>query len=322
MLALTFAFIRLGVSLVLKLVRLRARPTPKILRDVLDGTLYLVATLVIVQREFRDRPVEPARRLGDHLGGRRPRAPGDAGKPLRRPRHPAGAPLPGGRHHLGGPGRLRPHRADRLAGDPGGEQAAGDHLAPQHHLQQAGGEELLARQRAGGLRHLRRAHLRDPAQPGEGGHPRDPGRGAADPLRARRPDPHLAVRPLGHQVPHPLLRVGRGPGQRRPRRDPHPALVPAPPGEHRDPLPAAGRPPALPRAAGHGVPGQRAHRPARRGGHLPGARPGRAGAGGARDGAPAGSAAASGSSSRAPRVRPSTWWPRGPSPSSPPAGSR
>jgi small-conductance mechanosensitive channel/CRP-like cAMP-binding protein len=53
MLALTFAFIRLGVSLVLKLVRLRARPTPKILRDVLDGTLYLVATLVIVQREFQ-----------------------------------------------------------------------------------------------------------------------------------------------------------------------------------------------------------------------------------------------------------------------------
>ncbi|MGZ6133736.1 MAG: cyclic nucleotide-binding domain-containing protein, partial [Myxococcaceae bacterium] len=52
MLAFTFAFIRLGVSLVLKLVRLRARPTPKILRDVLDGTLYLVATLVIVQREF------------------------------------------------------------------------------------------------------------------------------------------------------------------------------------------------------------------------------------------------------------------------------
>ncbi|MGZ3459976.1 MAG: mechanosensitive ion channel family protein, partial [Archangium sp.] len=53
MLAFTFAFIRLGVSLVLKLVRLRARPTPKILRDVLDGTLYLVATLVIVQREFQ-----------------------------------------------------------------------------------------------------------------------------------------------------------------------------------------------------------------------------------------------------------------------------
>lgn len=53
MLALTFGFIRLAVSLILKLARLRARPTPKILRDVLDGTLYLVATLIIVQREFR-----------------------------------------------------------------------------------------------------------------------------------------------------------------------------------------------------------------------------------------------------------------------------
>jgi len=52
MLALAFGFIRLTVSLVLKVARLRARPTPKILRDVLDGTLYLVATLVIVQREF------------------------------------------------------------------------------------------------------------------------------------------------------------------------------------------------------------------------------------------------------------------------------
>jgi small-conductance mechanosensitive channel len=53
MLALTFGFIRLTVSLLLKVARLRARPAPKILRDVLDGTLYLVATLVIVQREFR-----------------------------------------------------------------------------------------------------------------------------------------------------------------------------------------------------------------------------------------------------------------------------
>src|SRR5262249_42689290 len=40
-------------SLLLKVARLRSRPTPKILRDVLDGTLYLVATLIIVQREFR-----------------------------------------------------------------------------------------------------------------------------------------------------------------------------------------------------------------------------------------------------------------------------
>src|SRR5215471_18291209 len=53
MLALTFGFIRLTVSLLLKTFRLRARPAPKILRDVLDGTLYLVATLIIVQRELR-----------------------------------------------------------------------------------------------------------------------------------------------------------------------------------------------------------------------------------------------------------------------------
>ena len=53
MLALAFGFIRLAVSLLLKLARLRARPTPKILRDVLDVTLYLVATLIIVRREFQ-----------------------------------------------------------------------------------------------------------------------------------------------------------------------------------------------------------------------------------------------------------------------------
>jgi small-conductance mechanosensitive channel/CRP-like cAMP-binding protein len=52
MLALVFGFIRLTVALVLKLVRSRSRPAPKILRDVLDVTLYVVATLVVVQREF------------------------------------------------------------------------------------------------------------------------------------------------------------------------------------------------------------------------------------------------------------------------------
>ena len=52
MLALVFGFIRLAVALLLKVVRSRARPAPKILRDVLDFTLYVVATLVVVQREF------------------------------------------------------------------------------------------------------------------------------------------------------------------------------------------------------------------------------------------------------------------------------
>jgi small-conductance mechanosensitive channel len=52
MLALVFGFIRLTVALVLKVVRSRSRPAPKILRDVLDVTLYVVATLVVVQREF------------------------------------------------------------------------------------------------------------------------------------------------------------------------------------------------------------------------------------------------------------------------------
>jgi len=52
MLALAFGVIRLSVSFFLKLVRYRSRPTPKILRDVLDATLYLVATLVIVRRQF------------------------------------------------------------------------------------------------------------------------------------------------------------------------------------------------------------------------------------------------------------------------------
>lgn len=52
MLALVFGFIRLAVALLLKVIRSRARPAPKILRDVLDFTLYVVATLVVVQREF------------------------------------------------------------------------------------------------------------------------------------------------------------------------------------------------------------------------------------------------------------------------------
>lgn len=52
MLALVFGFIRLAVALLLKAFRSRSRPAPKILRDVLDFTLYVVATLVVVQREF------------------------------------------------------------------------------------------------------------------------------------------------------------------------------------------------------------------------------------------------------------------------------
>jgi small-conductance mechanosensitive channel/CRP-like cAMP-binding protein len=52
MLALVFGFIRLSVSVLLKVVRSKSRPTPKILRDVMDFVLYVVATLVVVQREF------------------------------------------------------------------------------------------------------------------------------------------------------------------------------------------------------------------------------------------------------------------------------
>jgi small-conductance mechanosensitive channel/CRP-like cAMP-binding protein len=52
MLALAFGVIRLSVSVLLKVGRYRSRPTPKILRDVLDATLYVVATLVIVRRQF------------------------------------------------------------------------------------------------------------------------------------------------------------------------------------------------------------------------------------------------------------------------------
>jgi small-conductance mechanosensitive channel/CRP-like cAMP-binding protein len=53
MLVLSFGVIRSGVSLSLWLFRSRTRPAPKILRDVLDGTLYVLALLIILKSEFR-----------------------------------------------------------------------------------------------------------------------------------------------------------------------------------------------------------------------------------------------------------------------------
>jgi small-conductance mechanosensitive channel/CRP-like cAMP-binding protein len=52
MVLLAFGVIRSVVSLSLWLVRSRERPAPKILRDVLDATLYVLAVLVIVKQEF------------------------------------------------------------------------------------------------------------------------------------------------------------------------------------------------------------------------------------------------------------------------------
>jgi small-conductance mechanosensitive channel/CRP-like cAMP-binding protein len=52
MLVLSFGVIRSVVSLALKVVRSPQRPAPKILRDVVDATLYVLATLVIVKQEF------------------------------------------------------------------------------------------------------------------------------------------------------------------------------------------------------------------------------------------------------------------------------
>jgi small-conductance mechanosensitive channel/CRP-like cAMP-binding protein len=52
MVTLSFGVIRSLVSLALWLVRSRERPAPKILRDVLDATLYVLAGLVILQGEF------------------------------------------------------------------------------------------------------------------------------------------------------------------------------------------------------------------------------------------------------------------------------
>jgi small-conductance mechanosensitive channel/CRP-like cAMP-binding protein len=52
MVLLAFGVIRSVVSLSLWLVRSRERPAPKILRDVLDATLYVLATLIIVKNEF------------------------------------------------------------------------------------------------------------------------------------------------------------------------------------------------------------------------------------------------------------------------------
>src|SRR5262249_36287689 len=91
----------------------------------------------------------------------------------------------------------------------------------------------------GGGGHLPRALLRDPAQPGEGGHPPDAGRGAADPLRAERQGPGDRLRGITHQVPHPLLSGGHRPGEPRPGRDAQPAVVLAPPRGDRGALRAA-----------------------------------------------------------------------------------
>jgi small-conductance mechanosensitive channel len=52
MLAMAFGCIRTVVSLALFLVRLRSAPTPKILRDVIDFTLYALAAIPIVKSEF------------------------------------------------------------------------------------------------------------------------------------------------------------------------------------------------------------------------------------------------------------------------------
>jgi small-conductance mechanosensitive channel/CRP-like cAMP-binding protein len=53
MILLAFGVIRSLVSLSLWMFRSRERPAPKILRDVLDATLYVLAGLVIVKNEFQ-----------------------------------------------------------------------------------------------------------------------------------------------------------------------------------------------------------------------------------------------------------------------------
>jgi hypothetical protein len=50
MLLFTWGCIRTVVSLGLRLLRLRSKPTPRIFRDVLDFTLYSVAAVVISRR--------------------------------------------------------------------------------------------------------------------------------------------------------------------------------------------------------------------------------------------------------------------------------
>jgi len=52
MIFLSFGVIRSLVSLSLFIVRSRERPAPKILRDVLDATLYVITALVIIKEEF------------------------------------------------------------------------------------------------------------------------------------------------------------------------------------------------------------------------------------------------------------------------------
>ena len=186
---------------------------PEILRDVLDGTLYLVATLIIVQREFRIDfssllagsaivsvviGLALQETLGNLFAGlaiqlERPFQVGDTIS--------MGNEISGRIVQIG-------WRATRV------DNKRREVISlPNTTFSKQGVKNYLPRERAGRVRHVRRAHLRHPAQPGEGGHPRDPGGGAARPGRADGSNPHLGVRGLGHQVPDPLLRRRCDPDQ-------------------------------------------------------------------------------------------------------------
>ncbi len=53
MLALAFGLVRMSVSFVLALLRLRRTPTPKILRDVIDFSLYAIVAIPILKAELQ-----------------------------------------------------------------------------------------------------------------------------------------------------------------------------------------------------------------------------------------------------------------------------
>ena len=202
MLALTFGFIRMTVSVVLKVGSPAEAADPEgILRDVLDGTLYLVATLIIVQREFRIDfssllagsaivsvviGLALQETLGNLFAG--------LAIQLERP-FQVGDTISVGNEIFGRIVQIG-WRATRV------ENKRREVISlPNTTFSKQGVKNYSRGNEPVGLRHVRRAHLRHPAQPGEGGHPRDPGGGATRPGRADGSNPHLGVRGLGHQVP-------------------------------------------------------------------------------------------------------------------------
>ncbi len=285
-------------SLLLKVVRSRSRPTPKILRDVLDVTLYLVATLVIVQREFNldlSSLLAGSAIISVVIGLALQETLGNlfAGLAIQLERpFQVGDIIAVGDQVFGRIVQIG-WRATRV------ENKRREIISlPNTTFSKQGVKNYSRGGEPVGVDTFVELSYDTPPEPGEGGHPRDAGRGAAHPLRARGPDPDLVAyedSDIKYRIRFYVADIARANRVRdeiltrlwyRLRREGievpyHQRVV-----HLRFPDEQAG-----------GVPGRRAGRAARRGGPVPGAR-GRPSASGWRTRwCPAASAAESGSSS-------------------------